>query len=266
LGKLLYDTKPLVVDPKLASLIGLNESIVLQQIHYWLEINRQADKNFRDGYYWIYNSYPQWLEQFPFWSESTVKRTIKHLEKVNLLITGCFNKLSMDRTKWYRINYELLETLENQPIGQNDPTNRPKRPDHEGEVTRPIPEITTEINSEIKMDNGSIENHNRPSYTLFKKLNSKGRIDNIDEPMENVRYFFRRYKEVFKRDHPALKNEQVRQAYERFKEHDEMFSVEYGREIIDRYFETQFPTWDVDYNLMHFISGEIIDMRAFEVM
>jgi len=116
------------------------------------------------------------------------------------------------------------------------------------------------------MDNGAIEIPNRPSYTLFKKLNSKGRIDNIDEPMENIRYFFRRYKEIFKRDHPALKNEQVRQAYERFREHDEMFSVECGREIIDQYFETQFPTWDVDYNLMHFISGEIIDMRAFEVM
>lgn len=118
----------------------------------------------------------------------------------------------------------------------------------------------------IKMDNGSIEKHNRPSYTLFKKLNSKGRIVNIDEPMENVRYFFRRYKEIFRKDHPALKNEQVQKAYERFKEHDEMYSIECGREIIDQYFETRFPTWDVDYNLMHFISGEIIDMRAFEVM
>lgn len=116
------------------------------------------------------------------------------------------------------------------------------------------------------MDNGSIEKHNRPSYTLFKKLNSKGRIANIDEPMENVRYFFRRYKKIFGKDHPALKNEQVQKAYERFKEHDEMYSVECGREIIDQYFETRFPTWDVDYNLMHFISGEIIDMRAFEVM
>jgi hypothetical protein len=120
-------------------------------------------------------------------------------------------------------------------------------------------------NKDIIMNNGAIEKPNRPSYDLFKKLNSKGHIANLDEPMENVRYFFRQYKKRFKRDHPALKNEQIQQAYERFKGHDEMY-CDNGTEIIDRYFDTEFPNWAIDYNLMHFVSGEIIDMRAFEVM
>jgi hypothetical protein len=34
-GKLLIDSSTLIVLPTLATLIGLNEAIVLQQIHYW---------------------------------------------------------------------------------------------------------------------------------------------------------------------------------------------------------------------------------------
>ena len=33
----LYDRYPLIINPTLAELIGLNEAIVLQQIHYWTE-------------------------------------------------------------------------------------------------------------------------------------------------------------------------------------------------------------------------------------
>ena len=64
MSKLLLDENPLMIMPQLAVKIGLNESIVLQQIHYWLEINRKADKNKRDGFYWTYNSYKEWQKQF----------------------------------------------------------------------------------------------------------------------------------------------------------------------------------------------------------
>ncbi len=36
MNNLLLDEHPLLVMPKLATLIGLNEAIVLQQVHYWL--------------------------------------------------------------------------------------------------------------------------------------------------------------------------------------------------------------------------------------
>ena len=48
---LLLDSYPLLIAPELAVAVGLNEAIVLQQIHYWTEINRKANKNQRDGYY-----------------------------------------------------------------------------------------------------------------------------------------------------------------------------------------------------------------------
>jgi len=63
--KLLLNEEPLIVLPSLAAHIGLQESIFLQQLHYWL--NRSDHE--RDGHKWVYNSYKEWQKQFPFWSE-----------------------------------------------------------------------------------------------------------------------------------------------------------------------------------------------------
>lgn len=118
---LLYDKKPLVISPKLARRIGLNEAIIVQQIHYWLETNRETNTNYYDGRYWVYNTYKQWQEQFSFWSLDTIKRTIRKMEKSGLLITGNYNKMSLDKTKWYTINYEMLEEL---PDDSSKETNK----------------------------------------------------------------------------------------------------------------------------------------------
>lgn len=118
MNKLLIDDYPIQVLPKLAELIGLNEAIVLQQIHYWLN----NSKHKYDGKTWIFNSYPEWQKQFPFWSLITIKRTIYSLEKQNLLLIGNYNKAKFDKTKWYTINYQTIEGMI-RPSYQNDTTN-----------------------------------------------------------------------------------------------------------------------------------------------
>jgi hypothetical protein len=45
MSKLLLDEQPLLIMPKLATKIGLNESIIVQQIHYWNEINKKSNNN-----------------------------------------------------------------------------------------------------------------------------------------------------------------------------------------------------------------------------
>jgi hypothetical protein len=112
-SSLIFNTQPLVVNPELATLIGLNEAIILQQIHYWVKINEKANKNFFEGRYWTYNTIDDWQKQFPFWSYTTVKRTLSNLKKRNLLITGKFNKSNYDQTLWYTINYDELTKIEN---------------------------------------------------------------------------------------------------------------------------------------------------------
>lgn len=102
------DSPFLLLNRDLAATIGTNEALVVQQIHYW--ISKQI--NFRDGRYWVYNSYPEWMKQFPFIKERTLRSTFRGLEDKGIIIAKIFNKKSYDRTKWYTINYEAPELTE----------------------------------------------------------------------------------------------------------------------------------------------------------
>ncbi|WP_066303965.1 conserved phage C-terminal domain-containing protein [Bacillus sp. FJAT-29814] len=125
MSKLLINENPVMIIPSLAVKIGLNEAVILQQIHYWVHGSRHVI----GGRKWIFNTYKEWQEQLPFWSESTIKRTIHSLEKQGLLLSGNWNRSKMDKTKWYTIDYQQLEELtEGEQI---TPSEEPHRADHE---------------------------------------------------------------------------------------------------------------------------------------
>ena len=103
MSNLLINDYPLIVSPKLATRIGLYEAHFLQQIHWLCE----KSKNIRDGKAWVYNTYEQWVEQFPFMERQQVGRIVRKLEEMGVLITtGEYNKYKLDKTKWYRVNYD----------------------------------------------------------------------------------------------------------------------------------------------------------------
>ncbi|WP_205352827.1 DnaD domain protein, partial [Staphylococcus aureus] len=122
----------------------------LQQIHYWLN----NSKHKYDGKTWIFNSYPEWQKQFPFWSLITIKRTIYSLEKQNLLLIGNYNKAKFDKTKWYSINYQTIEGMI-RPSYQNDTTSVSKRDDgvYQNDTTNTID--YTETNKHRETDDVS---------------------------------------------------------------------------------------------------------------
>ena len=128
MSKLLINEQPLQVLPSLANIIGLNEAIVLQQLHFFLRISR----NKVGGRSWVYNTINDWQAEFSFWSVKTVQRTIENLEKSGLVVsTDKFNKMKMDKTKWYTIDYqklnEILPESEKSPFSQNDQMETPKK-------------------------------------------------------------------------------------------------------------------------------------------
>ena len=122
MNNLLIDDYPILVLPKLATEIGLNEAIVLQQMHYWINKSNHIHDNKR----WIYNSYKEWEQHFPFWSNATIRRTISSLEKQELVLVGNYNKAGFDKTKWYSINYSKLEGVSKR-VAQNEQTSCSKR-------------------------------------------------------------------------------------------------------------------------------------------
>lgn len=106
-NSLLIDEPPLQVLPSLAKIIGLNEAIVLQQIHYW--ITNPSVGVERDGYKWVYNTYEEWKDtNFPFWSVPTIKRVFASLEKSGLVVSVQFESKDWNHKKFYRIDYDVL--------------------------------------------------------------------------------------------------------------------------------------------------------------
>lgn len=148
MSKLLLNEYPLIVLPTLAEAIGLNEAIVLQQVHYWIVT---AGKK-RARHLWTYNTYKDWRKQFPFWSVSTVKRTIRSLEKQGLLVSEQYSPWI--RTKWYRINRQKLLEIERvaKLASSRDQPPRNKR----SKVSQSNTETRTETSTERR--GGSFEN------------------------------------------------------------------------------------------------------------
>ncbi|CAI0823514.1 Uncharacterised protein [Serratia proteamaculans] len=120
-SKLLINEPPLLVMPSLAAKIGLNEAILLQQIHYWLSRSEHR----HGGRTWFYRTAAEWAEELIFWSDSTIKRTLANLEAAGLISSAKLHRELLNdpytRTKWYAINYDQLEALSCvNASGQND--------------------------------------------------------------------------------------------------------------------------------------------------
>lgn len=149
-NKLLIDEPPLQVLPTLAAVIGLNDAIILQQLHYWLMIAEKSNdpNKFVNGTWWTYNTYEDWQDNFPFWSTMTIRRIIYSLEKKGLIISRQMRSNKYDATKWYTLNYDRLEELIdvfnlNTSLG----SKRTDHGDHNEQLL--IPETSSETTTEI---------------------------------------------------------------------------------------------------------------------
>jgi hypothetical protein len=112
-------------DTALAMKYGVDGSVFLSTICYWLEKNKANRSNFHEGRYWTFNSMKAWSELFPYYTANQIRRTIEKLCDAELwkgcppLITGNFNKLSMDRTLWYTVSDEVMSIWEGNTTDEN---------------------------------------------------------------------------------------------------------------------------------------------------
>ena len=93
---------------KLANLVGINESIVLQKVHHLTLTDNNYEKIIKPNERWIRISYRELGENIPFFSRKTTERIVKKLEQENALISNEFNEHPMDKTKWYTVNYKKI--------------------------------------------------------------------------------------------------------------------------------------------------------------
>ncbi len=84
--------------------VGVEESIILSNIMFWIAKNEANNKHLYDGKYWTYNSAEAFTKLFPFWNRQKVDRMLRHLEEDGWLLSGNYNENKYDRTKWYALS------------------------------------------------------------------------------------------------------------------------------------------------------------------
>ena len=142
---LLFNFRPLVINPQLAERIGLNEAIVLQQLKYWL--NETESGVDHEGRRWVYNTIEQWQRQFPFWSPETVKRALTSLQKQGLVSAEKLAKAKHDHTNHYAINYQSAALFDQVNMTRSEEVNLPSSEGSDCPLL--LTEITTKTTSEI---------------------------------------------------------------------------------------------------------------------
>lgn len=119
---------------------GVDEAIMLYNFKFWINKNIANSKNYFDGRYWTYNSINAFSKLFPFWSKKQIIRILNSLIKKGVLITGNYNKIGYDRTKWYALMDESI--LLN---SQNELTKRANGID---QTVEPIPDNKPDVNTD----------------------------------------------------------------------------------------------------------------------
>ncbi|MFK4784365.1 hypothetical protein [Fusobacterium sp. MFO224] len=183
---------------ELAEEYGIEEAILIENIAFWIKKNMTNNKNYIDGNYWVYNSYKSFNELFPYINPKKIQRVLMKLEKLNVIRSGSFNKLSYDRTKWYTIIstkvkklYSLIasndfiskDNMSNgcsqnvQCTGTNCPMDTPKMSNGRGQSVQPIPDIKSVIKTDIKTTTvkeggSSLESRKKEIRKIKEKLSS----------------------------------------------------------------------------------------------
>jgi hypothetical protein len=105
--RVLLNERPLVLLPSLAQAVGVEEAVMIQQLHFHLTNPDNGREH--DGEQWIFKTYEDWhKDDFRFWSTRTIRRLFCSLEKKKLVVS-CQPEGRGNRRKYYRIDYDRLE-------------------------------------------------------------------------------------------------------------------------------------------------------------
>ena len=94
---------------EIAKQYGLEESILLENIYFWVKKNKANNQNYHNNKYWSYNSIKAFKLLFDYMSESKIYRALKKLEEVGLIEIGDFNADRYKRPSWYTVTDKTLK-------------------------------------------------------------------------------------------------------------------------------------------------------------
>ena len=171
-------------------------AIILQHFYYWYQNNLNDEKRHIDGHVWSYNSIKSMCEIFVYYTENEIRHSIDSLIEKGFLVSGNYNKMKMDRTKWYALTDKGISVF-NPKIhfcqdrnGLCADTNE-LGCDRNGFLPRhkAIPNITSNINTNITSNNieSAVFSKNEPAQSEIDLLNAKiARLESLIEQKNKV--------------------------------------------------------------------------------
>lgn len=302
MNSLIIGKNPIVIDEEIATALSLTEAVIIQKIWYWMKISKESKDaenriaHYKDGRWWTYQTLDDWCKAIPYISRKTIQRHLGNLEKKGIIITGNYNKMPIDRTKWYSINeYALIKAVrpcgqnDQMPCGQNDHTNNHKNtiPKNTELKYRDTNYCSKERNNLSISINKSMDYPCSASVDLHNLENLSATLDDcihIAKGYDGHEYayilfssFAQEYKRVRHRKHTRVNRDKLIEYVDKLtafrvkKENGETyrtFSIYDYREkdivaMVDDYFNTKFD--DCDYSLHHFMSDGVLATRFWHL-
>lgn len=99
----------------IAEKYGVHAAILLNNIEHWIAHNKANNINYRDGYYWTFNSKRAFAELFPYMNERQIDYALKKLIDGGIIITSKYNTSAYNHTLWYtitKLGYSILQNCE----------------------------------------------------------------------------------------------------------------------------------------------------------
>ncbi len=176
---------------------GIYAAIILENIMYWVQLNKAEGRNFFEGRFWTFNSIKALEKYFPDMTSNQIRYALDKLIKEGLILSANFNQ-GCSRTLWYTYTQKALaltKTIE--PLEEIDateglePNNTPakklekdvslqtdveKSPNSNVEIHNTICE-----NSQIDLGKSSNGTNNKPQIINTNKKQAKEREINKEK-------------------------------------------------------------------------------------
>lgn len=175
-------------DNDLALKYGVNEAIILNNLQYWVRLNKcnKSEKNFVDGKYWTYQTYDALHNIFHYWSLKTIQRTIASMVNQGLIIVAQHKKSQHDRTNWYTLTDEMWSYFEPKNLSNSTMTDKDTRTGqndllHDDNLTS---------SEQDNMSNSYLNSHNQSkpyNHIIPNPLKGHGNVNAVPVPQNAVR-------------------------------------------------------------------------------
>jgi len=163
----------------MAARIGKNETLLLQEIHYWCTLNHDG-AHYKKGKYWVWNSIEQWVEHFEgVLPVRTIERTFASLKKQSLIHAEPLSSNQSNRTNWYSINHDTVRPMMVELIEEQEEKLRKAREKRRGIIQEPCSsphEYSYRQNGGVippKWREGYSETPSQENPSSFLKVNKK---------------------------------------------------------------------------------------------